>query len=92
MNQRAAFVVRDDDPCSPLPIWRRHLFVVYGNDEALYRCRESFHRRRLVRRTSPPHLRPSPLEGSIAAAGIIAVCRVGHVEDFNDLTVVQLHL
>ncbi|MGX4761412.1 hypothetical protein ACWJIK_04730 [Corynebacterium minutissimum] len=46
MNQRAAFVVRDDDPYSPLSICRRHLFVVYGNEEALYWGSQSFRRRR----------------------------------------------
>ena len=50
------------------------------------------HRRRLVRRASQPHHRPNHLEGNIATISIVAVCRVGHIKDFHDLTVIQLHL
>lgn len=50
------------------------------------------HHRRLARRTSQPHLRTNPLEGNIVTAGVVTVCRVGHIKDFHDLTVIQLHL
>ena len=74
-NRPAGVVVSNDDRKStnPKPLHSAGILAT--------------HHRRLVRRTSQPHLRTNPLEGNIVTAGVVAVCGVGHVEDFNDVTV-----